>query len=221
MADEDRNALIEIADAPRPERRATLRLGQRELGAISITVILVIVAALGLAGYRIFLGFKSTRDLVIADSNLHALYSAMQRYSEDWDDRLPSAPDWTDKVAGYLSAPPNTPGGAQSYLHGSGDSVAVGYVYNDLAAGYNLRPTGTNDRQRQIDPGQLVLLIERPDAPRNAHVAIPPQGSAQGEQALYHELAFPHFADDTKEATTVVLFANGSLRRYKRLDFTR
>jgi hypothetical protein len=211
---------IKAQAPPRFERKATVRLGQRELSRITLAVVLLVLGTLAFGVWRVFKNFKAQRDVVIATTNLHALYNALSVYSEDWDSRLPLAETWTDAATGFLSAPPGTPGGKMSYLHGPGDGETVGYVYNDLAAGYNLRPTyAEQDRQKEVDPGRLVLLIERPGAKENAHVRIPPQDSLQGEQALAKELSFPHYADDTDNAMTVVLFADGTIRRFTRRDF--
>src|SRR5947207_3932288 len=125
----------------RPERKATVRLGQRELSFISLAVILLITGTLLFGCYRAFLSFKAHRDTVIAQDNLLALYKAVRGYAMDYDGHLPPAEIWTESVAGYLSAPPSKPGGKLSYLHGPGDKGQVGYVYNDLASGYNLEPT--------------------------------------------------------------------------------
>lgn len=206
--------------AARPERKATLRLSQRELSRISLAVVLVIVAALGLAGYRVFVNFKSQRDIVIGKSNLLAIYKALRGYSLDYEGRLPPAETWTDVALGYLSASPGTPGGKEGLLHGPGDGETIGYVYNDQAAGYNLE-TGKDADGNLLDPSRVVLLIERPGAQANTHVKIPPQGSAQGEQALFKELAFPHYEDDTRNATTVILFANGNIVTRTRRDFAQ
>jgi hypothetical protein len=195
---------------PRPEKKATLKLAQRELTRISTAVVVVIVLILCVAAYRTYKNFKAQRDIVIARGNLLALYKAFSNYAQDWDGKLPPADRWTDAIAGYLSASPGTPGGAMSYLHGPGDHGTLGYVYNDLAAGFDLDPTGEQYRKQKIDPRELVLLIEKPDAEPNAHVAILPQGTDVGEEALAKLLAFPHYEDDLNNATSVVIFANGT-----------
>jgi hypothetical protein len=203
---------------PRPEKKATLRLGQRELSRISLAVILVIVAALGFGVYRLFLNFKSQRDIVIAQSNLLALHKAFRGYAEDWDGKLPPAEHWTDAVTGYLSAARGVPGGREALLQGPADSGTVGYVYNDQVAGYNLeRP----DTQKYGNPSRLVVLIEKPGAQPNEHVSIPPQDSSQGEAALYKLLSFPHYASDPDKATTLILFADGHIERRQRRDFSQ
>jgi hypothetical protein len=206
-------------DAPRrPERRATLRFGQRELSRMTLFISIVIVGALGFAAYHVFLGFKAHRDIMIARDHMLALYKAMGGYAQDWDGRLPPADRWTEAVSGYLSAPPNTPGGPKSYLHGPGDGPTVGYVYNDLAAGYSLE-NGKNARNRPIDSSRLVLLIEQVGVGDNAHRPIPLQENTQAEEDLYKALAFPHYSDDPKSATTVILYANGSIVTMTRQDF--
>lgn len=210
---------------PVPKRKATVRLSQRELSRISLAVVLVIVGLLLFGLFRVFQGFKSSRDIVIAQDNLLALHKAMRQYAGDWDNRLPDAEKWRDSTLGYLSAPPHKPGGAMAYLHGPGDNGTVGYVYNDLASGYNVE-TGKTSKEKTgvempVDPSRLVVLIERPDAPDNAHVRIPPQGNAQGEAALYKELTFPHNSQDEVNATTLVLFADGSVSRLLRRDFKK
>jgi hypothetical protein len=204
---------------PRPERKATLRLGQRELSLISLGVIIFSVVIVAFFGYRIYLNFKITRDLIVAENNLRALYTAMRGYAQDWEGNLPAAEKWVDQTAGYLSAPPNSPGGPLAYLQGPADSGSVGYVFNDLASGYNVE-TNKSAKGEVINPARLVLLIERPGVSReeNNHVSIPVQGNRPGEQALLKELAFPHNSDDTEKATAVVLYANGKIQRVMRID---
>jgi hypothetical protein len=211
-----------VSPAPLPtERKATLRLGQRELSLISIGAIVISVAIVAFFGYRIYLNFRITRDLIVAENNLRALYTAMHSgYAQDWEGKLPTAEKWVDQTAGYISAPPNTPGGPRAYLQGPADAGKVGYVFNDLASGYNVE-TGKNARGEVINPSRLVLLIERPGvAPDvSTHTSIPLQGNLPGEQALLKELRFVHNSDDTKTATTVILFANGRVQRLERRDF--
>ena len=201
----------------RPERRATLRFRQREMSRLSLAIGLLVIAGLVFAGYRVFLNFKSQRDIVIAKNNLRMLYQAAKLYSMDHDGHFPPAQTWTDSIAGYLSAPPGTPGGPESYLHGPGDGAIVGYAYNDLAGDYNLEPNG-KEAEKQLPENELPLFIEMPDAPRNAHVTIPAQGNAQGVEALSKILAFPHYASDPKNATTILMMTNGSLETITRQD---
>jgi hypothetical protein len=213
-----------------PERKATLRLGQHHLTYISITVILVVLIPLLWGVYRSFLGFKAQRDTVIAQDNLRTIYGAMKNYADDHDGHLPPAESWTEEVAGYLSAPPNKPGGKLSYLRGPGDGEEVGYVYNDLASDYNFEPKAAfgqaaeearKNRKREkerIDPNHLILLIEQPAAPNNAHLKIPAPDSIQSEQELYKLLAFPHNHDDPDGAKTVILYANGKIDTIIRKD---
>lgn len=207
--------------SPKTDRKATLRLGQRELSLISIGAIIFSVAILAFFGYRIYLNFRITRDLIVAENNLRALYTAMHSgYAQDWEGKLPTAAKWVEQTAGYISAPPNTPGGPMSYFQGAADSGKVGYVFNDLASGYNVE-TGKNAKGEAINPSRLVLLIERPGVPpdKSIHIPIPLQGNMQGEEALLKELKFVHNSDDTKTATTVILYANGRVQRVQRQDF--
>jgi hypothetical protein len=203
----------------RPEKKATLRLSQRELTRLSTTVVLILVLLMLYGGYRAFLNFKAGRDAVIARDNLHRLHGAFKAYAQDWDGRLPPAANWTEAIQGYLTAPPGTPGGPASYLQGPGDGETVRYVYNELAAGYNLEPTRPEeDRQKDLPPDQLVLLIEQPGAKPNATNKIPPQNSAQAEDELFKQLNFPHNAGDMEKATTVVLYASGRIKYIIRKD---
>ena len=205
---------------PRPERRATLRFRQREMSRLSLAISLLVIAGLVFGGYRVFLNFKSQRDIVIAKNNLRMLYQAAKLYALDHDGRLPPAQTWTDSIAGYLSAPPGTPGGPESYLHGPGDDAIVGYAYNDLASDYNLDPNG-QEAEKQLPDDQLPLIIEMPNAPRNAHLRIPPQGNAQGVAALAKILAFPHYASDPQKATTCLMMTSGALETYTRQDLSQ
>lgn len=211
---------LSVGGGPPPERRATLRLGQRELSLISLTVIVLSVALVGFFGYRIFLNFKVTRNLIVAENNLRALYTAMRGYAQDWEGRLPDANRWVEQTLGYLSAPRGMSGGPQVYLQGPADAGTVGYAYNELASGYNVE-TGKNAKGEVVNPGQLVLLIERPGVTpeQSATVRIPLQTNLQARDALEKELAFPHNSDDTENATTVVLYANGRVQRLIRRDF--
>jgi hypothetical protein len=214
-----------------PQRKATLRLAQHHLTYISIAVVAAVVIPLIWGIYRSFLGFKAQRDTVIAQDNLHAIYSAMTSgYTEDHDGHLPPAAAWTDEITGYLSAPPNKPGGKLGYLRGPGDTGEVGYVYNDLASNYDFAPRSTfgaaaeagrknrKHDQERIDPSRLIVLIEQPGAPPNAHMSIPPPDSIQNQQELYKLLAFPHNHDDPDGARTVILYASGKIDIVTRKD---
>ncbi len=200
-------------DQPAPRHGPTMRLAQRELSLISLTVVLVIVALLGFIGYRALQGFKANHDMLIAKENLHLLHEAFFNYAQDWDQMYPPADRWTDSIAGYLSGS-SQPGGALASLHGPGDGPEISYVYNDLAAGYSLDAHG----KRQFDPSRLILLIERPGAGPNVHVAIPPQVDPEAEHALLQQLAFPHGSDDPQTAATVVLYATGAYKVFTRRD---
>jgi hypothetical protein len=193
-------------------------MDQRVQFRIQLLFVSVIVVLLLLGGYRAYLNFKAQRDITIGRTNMLNLYKALANYVQDWD-RLPPAQSWTDLVRGYLTAPPNTPGGAESYLHGPADTGMVGYVYNDLAAGYNLEPTNKNDRQKTLDPSNLVLLVEKVGAEENASIHIPTLREPEGEQALQKSLSFPHFADDKERAASLVLLANGRIVLRTRRDF--
>ncbi len=199
---------------PVPRRAATLRLAQRDLTRISCAVVAFIVFVLGFLAYRAMLGFKANHDLLIAKENLHALHKAFFSYAQDWDQRLPPADRWTEQIGGFLSSS-GQPGGPTASLHGPGDGRQITYVYNELAAGKSLEQSA----RQSVDLSRLVLLIERPGAGLNTHVAIPEQGNQEAEKALLKELAFPHGSDDTESAKTVVLYANGSQRVYSRRDF--
>src|ERR1041385_3113687 len=143
------------APFPTPRRqRATVRLSQRELSRISCGVVLFIIAVLGFLGYRAMMGFKANHDLLIAKENLHMLHEAFFNYAQDWDQHLPPAERWADTVSGYLSSS-GQPGGALAALHGPGDGRQIGYVYNDLAAGYSLESgksgVSSGNSKRYID----------------------------------------------------------------------
>lgn len=205
-------------NSPRPEKRATMRLGQRELARISLSVVIVISLALIFAGYRVFKNFKSQRDIVIAKENLHKLYTAINVYSMDTNSHFPKAESWTDAAMGYLSAPPGTPGGKESYLHGPGDGEDIGYVFNDLVSEYNLDAASREDKKKSFDPGEMPLLIEQIGAKPNSHIAIPEQSNDQGKAALAKLASFAHYSDDHDNATTVVLFANGKVLVFTHRD---
>ena len=212
--------MSDIENVPvRPERKATIKLGQRELSRISLAVVLLIVTGLLFGVYRLFMGFKSQRDITVSQANLRAIHVALSNYAQDWNERLPPAERWQETLALYLPASGSGSGSRASVFQAQGDDGAVGYVYNELAAGYNLEPKRDDDRQKLVAPNQLVLVIEKANAPLNAHVLIPAQGSAQGETALFHALEFPHYAADPEKATTVVLFANGSVLRRTKQDY--
>ena len=197
-----------------PRRAATLRLSQQDLTRISCSVVVFIFLVLGFLGYRAMLGFKANHDLLIAKENLHSIQKAFHSYAQDWDQRLPPADRWTDQIAGYLSSS-GQPGGPMASLHGPGDGRSVGYVYNDLAAGQSVDLS----EKQSIDVSRLILLIERPGAQPNEHVSIPMQGNPDAEKALLKELAFPLGSDDTENASTVVMYGNGTQRVLTRRDF--
>ncbi len=213
------NNITETPPLPRPERKATLRLGQRHLSMMSLAVIVVIVLGLFVGMYSLFIQFKITRDLTIADANLHTLHQAMHGYAMDHDEHLPTAAEWTDQVAGYLSAPPDTAGGRLSYLHGEDEyGHPLHYIYNDLADNLSLDPANPDQKGKNYDLSHLILLMEAPGEGRNAHARILPRNTPEGEEALSKLLKFPHNADDPNKATTVILYANGNTERITRKD---
>ncbi len=199
----------------RPERKATLKFGQHGLNVILTIVILCIALPLLFVGYHVALNFKAKRDITVAESNLHGLYQALYHYSLDWDGKLPPAEFWTDDAAGYLPSASGISGGKLSYLQGPGDGDAIRYEYNELASGFNMQ----DERDRKMDPSDLVLLIERPGVEKNARVSIPRQGNSQAESALFKLLTFPHYSDDPDNATTVILYASGTVSVRTRKDF--
>ena len=202
-----------------PQRKATFRLGQRQLSRLSLGVILFSIAVIFLLGYQIVQGFIVTRNIMVASTNLKQLYGAMGGYALDTNGDFPDAKVWRDQTVGYLSASPGTPGGKMSFLNGATDSGAVGYVYNTLASKYNPERGETADK-KAIPASKLVLLIERRGVSKDANetVEIPPQTSEQGIQALGKVLEFPHKADDKDAATALVLFADGHIERKTRRD---
>ena len=203
----------------RPERKATVRLGQRHLSLLSVFAIGIVVAGLLWGAYLGFVDFKVTRDTIVAEDNMRALYKAMNGYAMDTDERFPTADKWTEQVTGYLSAPPNTPGGKMAYLHGEDEhGGALHYVYNDLMSGYNRDPDSSKKPGKVYDLSRVVLLIEAPGEADNAHILIPPRNTPQGEEALLKILAFPHNAGDPNKATAVIIYANGTTDRITRKD---
>ncbi len=206
-------------ETPEFKRKATWRLGQREMTRISLAIVALIVMALLYGGWKAVEGFKSRRDLVIAQDNLLNIYRAMRGYSLDYDSKLPPAESWSDAVSGYLNSSQARPGGKEAYLTGTSELGAVGYVYNEAAAGYNLEPNGkADDRRNKIDPHDLLLLVERVGAPRNAHALLPPQDNLSHKEELLKQMSFPHYADDDKNAMTVLLYADGHIVTQTRLD---
>ena len=213
------NNITEISPLQRPERKATLKFGQRHLSMMSLAVIIIIVFGFCVGMYSMYIQFKITRDLSITDSNLHALSKAMYGFAMDNDEHLPKAEEWTDQVTGYLSAPPDTPGGKLAYLRGEDEhGHPIHYIYNDLAGGLNLDPANPKKDAKTYDLSRLVLLLEAPGEGRNEHARIPPRNTPEGEEALAKLLKFPHNADDPAKATTVVLYANGNTERITRKD---
>lgn len=208
----------------RPERKATLRFGQRELNYITLFVALIVIAGVLWGGYRGFMSFKAQRDIVIAQENLHTLYSAMLLYSKDFDGRLPKADHWTDAILGYLSASSSRPGGREAFLHGPADNGEVGYAFNTYASEYNFEPSGSftqksdTDTQSSIDPDRTVLLIEKPNASPNATVSIPPINNVNDQAILYKALSFPHNTGDPENAKTVILYLSGRIDVVTRRD---
>ncbi len=207
------------SETPQFQRKATLRLGQRELSRLSLLVILVIVAGLAYGGWKAIEGFRTRRDLVIAQDNLLNLYRGMRGYALDYDSKLPPAESWSDAVLGYLSGSQARPGGREAFLKGTSDSGPVSYVYNDAASGYNLEPNGKESaNSRRIDPHDLILLVERVGESHNAHASLPPRDSIAHEEELAKQLVFPHAADDEMNASTIILYADGNIVMLTRRD---
>lgn len=203
-----------------PQRKATFRLGQRQMSFLSLGVIALSLAVIVLLGYQVVRNFIITRNMMVAADNMKQLYRAMGGYAMDTNGAFPDADKWRDQTSGYLSASPGTPGGKLSFLTGATDSGEVGYVFNSLASKYNPEAGETPDK-KQIPANRLVLLIEKHGVPKNANesMPIPPQTSEDNIQALGKILQFPHHADDADGATAVVLFADGHIERKTRREF--
>ena len=211
---------VEPNPFPRPEKKATLKLGQRELSLLSIGVVALVSLGLLVGGYRTYKNFKSQRDIVLNQSNIRSILTALQLYAQDYEGRLPPADHWIDSISGYISVPQGTPGGLNGVLTGPGDDGTVGYVYNDDAAEYNLEPKpAAEDRQRLVLPKYLPLVIERENAPRNAHEKLGMTDTAEHEREFAKSLQFPHYKNDPDNAKTLILFANGSITNPIRRDF--
>ena len=205
-----------------PRRKATVRFSQSSLNRIMIGVILVMAVVLGFLGYRAILSFRAAHDIAEGTQNLHAIDTALKSYAEDWDKHLPPAENWAETVKGWLNC--KGKGGNEGCMHAPGDVGEVGYVYNDLAAGYSLE-TNKHDqkdpktKEKAIDPSQLVVLFEKLGAKSNTHMSIPVQINRSAEQELGKELSFSHNADDEENATGLVLYANGYVKRWTKKDF--
>jgi hypothetical protein len=106
-------------ETPEFKGKATWRLGQRELARLTMAVIAVIVLGLVYGGWKAVEGFKTKRDLVIAQDNLLNLYRAMRGYALDYDSKLPPAETWSVAVLGYLNSSQGRPGGRDAYLKGT------------------------------------------------------------------------------------------------------
>ncbi len=210
----------------RSGERATLRmgLGQRQLSRISLVFIIIISLGIAWAGYSVYRGFKTQRDLVYTRENMIALYKAMRAYALDHESKLPPAANWSDCVAGYLTAALDRPGGKMASLHGTSDMGAVGYVYNDYASHYNFDPPasflpGHQQAAAETPADQLILLIEKVGAPLNAHEPIPGMDSDQDRQQLAKMLQFPHGSGKPADAETMILYADGHIETDMRKDF--
>ena len=73
-------------------------------------MILIIVAGLAYGGWKAIEGFRSRRDLLVAQDNLLQLYRGMRSYALDYDSKLPPAATWSDAVVGYLNSSQARPG---------------------------------------------------------------------------------------------------------------
>lgn len=205
-----------------PRRKATVRLGRREMAWISISIIVAILLLFLYIVFRGFMSYKVSHDLTIGRENLNSIYKAMGAYAEDYDRILPPAEEWYFVAQGYLS---NTrrAGGKESLLRGPGDGKTIRYVFNSLASGLNLETgePGANVKKmgyKTLNPSEVVLLIERPGGKEGETVFIPPINTRSARTKLYEELAFPHGVDEGDKAKTLILYANGSIRTWTRKD---
>ncbi len=216
--------MFSLLGPSKPRATVRLGLGQRQLSRISLFFVIIVSAAVIFGAYHVFLGFKAQRDIVIAKDNEAAIYKAFREYALDWEGKLPPVDHWSDCVAAELPSASDQPGGRMSYLHGPGSGREIGYVYNSLAAGYDFNPTSSfipskNTTKQICPPDALVLIIEKPGAPMNTSVAIPPQNTEAGRQALFKLLSFPHGDGKYEDRKTVILYANGHIEVDTPRDF--
>lgn len=192
-----------------PARRATIRLGARELHHMQTAVIVLILALLAIALRPYFLNTIQTRDFQICQSNMRSISQALQNYAIDWDGSYPPAQNWMDHAKAFLRGATGDPKAIDAAFHCPLDNTGGGssYAYNALFGG--LSPTLRSDDPKLLEQaaklGRLeraVLVLEKHGSAANAHLDIPDWN------AVRRELSRPHLL---KSPTGSIIRGNGTV----------
>jgi type II secretory pathway pseudopilin PulG len=181
-----------------PARRATLRLGARELHRMQTSVIVLILVLLALALRPWFLNTIQTRDFQVCQSNMRSISQALQNYAIDWDGAYPPAENWMDDAKAFLRGASGDPRAIDAAFHCPRDKTgsASSYAYNTLFSG--LSPTLRSEDPKLLAQaarlGRLeraVLVIEKHGARPNGHVELPDWNAVARELTRPHQLKSP------------------------------
>ncbi len=197
-----------MMDQP-PAKRATLRLGARELRRMQTGVVCLIIVLLGLALRPWFLNTIQVRDFQVCQSHLRSISQSLQNYSNDWDGAYPPGEHWMDHSMAYLHVTSADPKAIEGAYRCPRDRTGEGYsyVYNSLFSGMN--PTVRSEEPKLVAQGKrlgrvdrAVLIMEKHGGQRNAHMEI------DDWNVVRHEMTRPH---ELKSATGSYIRGNGKV----------
>jgi hypothetical protein len=160
-------------------RKATWRLGARELKRLQSAIIAIICILLFIALRPYYLSIIEIRNFSTCQNNMMKLSRAISTYAADWDDAFPIATTWMDAVRGNLAATSGTGFAADTHLRCPLDKTGApsSYAFNSLMSGINpgFQQTEPEIVERRKQLGRLdraPLVIERHASPMNAALPI-------------------------------------------------
>jgi len=160
-------------------RRATLRLGARELRRLQQIVAAVVCLLLYIVLRPYFIGLVETRDFQTCQSNLLRIGKAIRLYTDDWDATLPVASNWMDATITSMAASTGSGFKVESYFrcprdHSGGVSS---YIYNAACSGLavTVRQLDAETQERRRKLGRLeraAIVVEHHGAARNTSMPM-------------------------------------------------
>ena len=176
-------------------RKATLRLGPRERYWLQWIVVAVICAMLFVVLRPMLDHLVEVRDFQSCQTNTFKISKAIAMYSQEWDDALPQAGNWTDACLGYMDSTSGTGFQVEKYLKCPRDKTSSpsSYVFNRAVEGLSLSVRSENAaqearRRRLVHVAQSPMVIERHGSGKNEHLFLWNWSDVKAQMTLPHSL---------------------------------
>lgn len=192
-------------------RKATRRMGARELMRIQWVVVTLICVLLFFAFRPYFTGLIERRDFITCQDNVRKISRGITTYASDYDGTLPLAANWMDKSLGFMKATSGTGFKDDDVFRcphdksGAPSSYAYNTILEGLSPSLSIQSSDPKLEARRKAAGRIErapLIIEKHGSPRNASLLLNNWEDVKAQLQLPHKLPDP---------TGNVLLGNGSV----------